>query len=364
MQDIGKRIKFARECAGLTQAEVAARFGFKDRQTLVALESGKRKLLAGELLKACQIFEKPLEFFTDPFHLFEEGRFTWHAKSPLTKTALNALNEKVGSYLALYRTLKTDTTSSSVLEPRLILECEGDASQVIRAARALSKEWALNPVPADRVECAILKHLPFMVFDLDLPAGVYSGSCRLNALSSIFLSRALSYKERALELTRQCFILLTAEQLKASPLWTSAMSAKGKGAAKHAERLTRQFLYELLIPEARAKEFLERCGKNVFQTIQATTVILQVPARFVLERFEDLGEVTAKTRAAVLRIKEEHVAAQRKAFNESFIREVHRGIATGRISQKVVARLLELDCEKLEDLFESYSLDTRVLMTF
>ncbi|MGH6919874.1 MAG: helix-turn-helix domain-containing protein, partial [Geminicoccaceae bacterium] len=74
---IGTRIKALREAKGLKQDELAHAFGFKDRQTLSAIETGERRVTAEELLRAIELFGVPLDTFTDPFLLLGEGRFSW-----------------------------------------------------------------------------------------------------------------------------------------------------------------------------------------------------------------------------------------------------------------------------------------------
>ena len=64
---VGNRIKLAREEIGLTQTEVAQKIGFNDRQTLGAIETGDRKIKVEELTALISIFDKPLDYFTDPF---------------------------------------------------------------------------------------------------------------------------------------------------------------------------------------------------------------------------------------------------------------------------------------------------------
>ncbi|MEY4916580.1 MAG: hypothetical protein RL616_493, partial [Verrucomicrobiota bacterium] len=48
----GTRIRALREARDLTQDQLADRLGFKDRQTLSAIETGDRRLSADELLRA------------------------------------------------------------------------------------------------------------------------------------------------------------------------------------------------------------------------------------------------------------------------------------------------------------------------
>ena len=66
---IGARIKALREQRELTQDSVARLFGFKDRQTVSAIETGDRGVTAEELLLAVEKLGAPLEYFTDPFLL-------------------------------------------------------------------------------------------------------------------------------------------------------------------------------------------------------------------------------------------------------------------------------------------------------
>src|SRR3989344_6518121 len=76
---ISRRLKAAREKLGLTQAQLTEKLGFKDRQTLAAIEAGQRKISAEELLRAVQVLGLDLEYFTDSFRLAGEGRFSWRA---------------------------------------------------------------------------------------------------------------------------------------------------------------------------------------------------------------------------------------------------------------------------------------------
>ena len=74
---IGQRLKALREEKKLSQDDLAQLFGFKDRQTISAIETGERRLSADELLLAIQKLGKSLDYFTDPFQLVGEGHFNW-----------------------------------------------------------------------------------------------------------------------------------------------------------------------------------------------------------------------------------------------------------------------------------------------
>ena len=60
----GRRIRALREERGLSQEELARVFGFNDRQTVSAVETGARRLTAEELLLVMNWVERPLDYFT------------------------------------------------------------------------------------------------------------------------------------------------------------------------------------------------------------------------------------------------------------------------------------------------------------
>src|ERR1700691_1757583 len=74
---IGARIKALREERKLSQDDLARMFGFRDRQTVSAIETGERRVSAEELLLAVEKLGASLDYFTDPFQLAGEGKFSW-----------------------------------------------------------------------------------------------------------------------------------------------------------------------------------------------------------------------------------------------------------------------------------------------
>ena len=63
---IGMRIKALREERKLSQNDLAQLFGFKDRQTVSAIETGARRVTADELALAVEKLRTPLDYFTVP----------------------------------------------------------------------------------------------------------------------------------------------------------------------------------------------------------------------------------------------------------------------------------------------------------
>src|SRR6266702_1044056 len=96
---IGARLKALREERKLSQDDLARIFGFKDRQTVSAIETGERRLSAEELLVAIERLGAPLDYFTNPFLLLGEGKFSWR-QSNVGLEQLNAFERVAGRWIA------------------------------------------------------------------------------------------------------------------------------------------------------------------------------------------------------------------------------------------------------------------------
>src|ERR1700722_8299897 len=103
-QLIGARIKALRTARNLSQDDLARLFGFKDRQTVSAIETGERQVSAEELLIAVEKLGASLEYFTDPFLLEGEGKFSWR-QTNVGPERLSAYERSAGRWIAAFRTL-------------------------------------------------------------------------------------------------------------------------------------------------------------------------------------------------------------------------------------------------------------------
>ena len=112
-QLIGARIRALREARNLSQEDVARIFGFKDRQTVSAIETGARRVTAEELVLAVEKLGAPLEYFTDPFMLVGEGRFPG-ARPALTPSGSKPTNAVPGDGSPRFGTWR----HGSAAEPR------------------------------------------------------------------------------------------------------------------------------------------------------------------------------------------------------------------------------------------------------
>ena len=62
-QFIGKKIREAREAAGLSQRELADKLGFESSTAVSYMESGERKVSVVDLEKIAKLLDKDIRFF-------------------------------------------------------------------------------------------------------------------------------------------------------------------------------------------------------------------------------------------------------------------------------------------------------------
>jgi transcriptional regulator with XRE-family HTH domain len=99
---LGKRVVAAREAAGFSITEAAQKLGFKNYQTLSAIEKGTRKISAHELISIARLYGRSLDYFLesdvapDPVPLWRKT----------AKTDVNQVQRKFLSFLENYSNLE------------------------------------------------------------------------------------------------------------------------------------------------------------------------------------------------------------------------------------------------------------------
>lgn len=348
---ISRRIKTAREAAGLTQRELSDQLGFKDRQTVAAIEAGIRKVSAEELLRAMKILGKDLEYFTDPFRLDGEGSFSWRA-SPDVEDHLGDFENRAGSWLALYRALAPDAPASAPL--RLSLTPKSSYEDAHRAADWLASEWDLGDVPALRLESAIVNRLRALVLHVDAPRGISGAAFRLPEFSAILINRKEPPGRRNFDLAHELFHLLTWETIPPAHTETGMLNQKGRP-----EQLANCFASALLMPapvihswrppRTNSAEWKPWLNDRAYE-LRVSTPALQW-------RMVQLGLMEKSTVDNALDWFEERETETPRAFSEEFARTLARGIEAGKVSVRKVASLLGLTIDELADVFREYTME-------
>ena len=366
---IARRFKAAREETGLTQQQLSDALGFKDRQTVAAIEAGIRKISADELLKAMQILGKDLQYFTDPFRLDGEGSFSWRS-SPDVEDRLGDFEARAGSWLALYRELRRAAADAQPTRavPRsaplsLALTPKSSYEDAHQAADWLSGEWGLGDVPALKLEHAIQNRLQTLVLAVDAPHGISGAAFRLPEFNAILVNRKEPQGRRNFALAHALFHLLTWETIRPAHTESGMLNGAG-GKGGRTEQLANCFASALLIPERVVRGWLDQVPTfphkdrefwNSWLNDRAYDLRVSTPA--LQWRMVQLGLLPKADVDNALDWFSTRPAEVPPAFSEEYLRTLQGGIETGRVSVRRVASIIGLTVDELAALFRSYHMD-------
>ncbi len=186
---IGARIKALREQRELTQEQLAQVFGFKDRQTVSAIENGTRRLTADELLLVVEVFPVSLDYFTDPFLLIGEGKFSWR-HSGVTDEELCEYEQRAGRWTAAYRHLAPQVgVAYSLLRRSLPLRPSSSYEAAMEAGERFAAEFEIGPTPAEGLARVMEEELGTLVLMVDAEPGISGAACRLPELDVALIAR-------------------------------------------------------------------------------------------------------------------------------------------------------------------------------
>lgn len=358
---ISRRLKYAREKLRLTQAQLTERLGFKDRQTIAAIEAGQRKLSAEELLRAMQVFGVDLEYFTDGFRLIGEGKFSWRAAKNAAPKLLDEFEGRAGRWIATYRRLgERKGATASPLQVRLPLTDKSTYEEARAAAEALGREWDLGEIPVLRLGARVSDRLGALVLYVDAPLSISGAACQLPALSAILINRNEPEGRRHYDLAHETFHLLTWEQMP--PEHTeSEIPRSGKG--RRIEQLADNFASALLMPErSLAPRWQARGEREIHAWLNATATEFRVTAVALKWRLVQLGWLG---KADLLDIRDDRLTANGrpkkeqpvpKLFSLEFVQRLHHALSEGELSVRRAAALLDTTIDDLADLFRAYEL--------
>jgi Zn-dependent peptidase ImmA (M78 family)/transcriptional regulator with XRE-family HTH domain len=375
---IGRRLKYAREKLGLTQAQLSERLGFKDRQTLAAIEAGQRKVTAEELVRAVEVLKVDIDFFTDSLRLVGEGSFNWRAHRNADLGLLSEFEDKAGRWIATYRTLgerageiaspsrwttsgKSSTTyAPNPLQPRLTLSEKSSFEDAWAAAEALGREWQLGEIPALTLEEAIKTKLGTLVLYVDAPASISGAACNLPGLNTILINRNEPEGRRYFDLAHECFHLLTWEQMTPEHTEQADGNYRGKGRYKRIEQLADNFAGAILMPWHMVfPRWKSRAEGDIHSWLNRTASALCVTAQALKWRLHYL-ELLSK--ADLLEIQDARLTAngrpgrqpKPRPFSAEFVKRLHVALSAGNLSVRRAASLLGITIDGLADLFRAY----------
>jgi XRE family transcriptional regulator, fatty acid utilization regulator len=395
---IGARIKALREERKLSQDDLARMFGFKDRQTVSAIETGERRVSAEELLMAVEKLGASLDYFTDPFQLAGEGKFSWRRDPRIGPESIGGFERIAGGWIAANRALAGQVgMPAPILRHALKLTPKSTYEEAMAAGERFAKDFDLGAVPAEKLPEAMEQKLGILVLMVDVIDGVSGAACRLPDLDVVLINRHEVAGRRNFDLAHELFHILTWDAMPPEHLEEATEMSKIR-----VEQLANSFASALLMPEASLRELgvdqinpPPRLERSSFPTgvmgLQISPFAGSVSrARRGAARSETdalvgwLKEASERLKVTATALKWRLVAmnfidparamaisadASRKAgrvsgreptpprFSKSFMQVLGQAIDEGRVSARRVADLLHLTIDDVRDLFAQYAVE-------
>lgn len=361
---IGARLKALREQQNLSQEDMAKLFGFKDRQTVSAIETGERRLSADELLLAVNKFGAPLEYFTDPFRLEGEGRFSWR-QTGVGPERLSAYEQVAGRWVAAFRVLSAHLARTDPFF-RLSLKLHRYSSfeDAMSAGERLATEFKLGDVPAMRLPDAMEEELGILVLMVDAWEGISGAACRLPELDAVLVNRHEVAGRRNFDLAHELFHVLTWDVMPPEHAEEATEFSNNR-----VEQLANNFASALLMPARIVNRFAawaELTGGGLLAQIKTAAEELQVTASALKWRLVAMGKLTLAAAKALsdasLRGKP---GARAKGglpalFSRKFMEVLGHALEAGNLSVRRAAGLLDISVDQMAELFKAHSVPSPV----
>ncbi len=363
---IGQRLKALREEKKLSQDDLARLFGFKDRQTVSAIETGERRVSADELLLAVQELGAPLDYFTDPFRLIGEGRFNWR-QANVPPAVLGAYERVAGQLIAAFRTLGTEVGEKPPLERRsLRLTKNSRFEDAAEAGERFAVEHKLGDVPAQRLAEVMERDLNILVLMVTPShSGVSGAACRLPDLDVVLINRDEVPGRRHFDLAHELFHILTWDAMPPGHV----EDVTETGGANRVEQLANAFASALLMPARillAAADWHALRGNELIAQLNGMADRLEVTSSALMWRLVTL-ELLAKSAALAVPadavrnnghptglFAENRASDTPPLFSKCFVQIVARAVEEGRVSTRKIASLLGLSVDDLGDLFGAH----------
>ena len=360
-QLIARRIKALREERGLSQDELARVFGFRDRQTVSAIETGVRRIAAAELLLVVEKLGVPLDYFTDPFRLDGEARFSWRQTGVLP-ARLADYERTAGSWIGAYRTLAAQVGREAPLMRRtLALSKVSSFEDAMQAGERFVGAMQLGPVPALRLKASMEAALGVLVLMVDAERGISGAACRLPELDVVLIARGEVAGRRHFDLAHELFHILT---------WDAMPPAHAEEATEtggnRVEQLANNFAAALLMPAATLESFgtwadLDMGGliarlNTVADELQVTSSALRW--RLVALRLLTRAQAREVPEAALRNNGHGRGRVTPPAqFSKPFVDVLATAMDRGHISVRRAAALVGLPIEGLGELFAAHGVE-------
>ncbi len=361
---IGARLRALREERRLSQDDLARLFGFKDRQTVSAIETGARRLTADELVLAVEKLDAPLDYFTDPFRLVGEGRFSWR-QTGVGEERLREYERDAGRWIAAFRALAPKVGRQMPLMRRALgLARNSRFEDAMALGERFVAEFGLGEVPAPRLADVMERKLGILVLMVDAHEGISGAACRLPELDAVLIARREVEGRRNFDLAHELFHILTWDAMPPE----HSEEARDTG-GNRVEQLANNFAAAVLMPAStleRYGEWSSLAGEDLTARLNAVADELRVTSSALRWRLVALGRLKPAAahslpETALRNNGHEAVAGAMPAlFSRPFVEVLGLAIEEGHVSVRRAAGLLDLTVDDLADLLATHGVETAV----
>ncbi|MEO3683360.1 XRE family transcriptional regulator [Shewanella vesiculosa] len=354
-----KRLIAFRELKKITQVQLSSAMGFKDRQTLSAIETGSRELKPEELLKALSTLDVTLEQFADPYSLVGEANYSWR-QCEASAEALTEYENKTSRIIALLKDLdgKFSTASHSIILPKLPITKSSTFPEVTNCAEQLVKEFNLGDFPADTVEELFLKKFNVSKLYVDMPESISGAAIKLINISVILINRNEIAGRRNFDTAHEAFHCLTWDAIPPKHVEKAYSNSKSK---PYTEKLADAFASALLMPKESIEKYVKlnetEITENTINSLADKYGVSSIALMWRLVSLNKLSRSTADKMDKSLMVKNgrvKEVVTQPKLFNKQFVGYIHKSIESGTLSVRKILSILDMNMEELSELLESH----------
>ena len=360
---IGRRLKTLRKKRGLSQEELSRMLGFKDRQTVSAIETGLRRMSAAELLRAMEKLNATLDDFTDPFRLDGEAQFSWR-QTGVGKAELAEYEKTASCWIGAYRTLARQTGyQMPLLRQALSLNRQSKFEDANDAGERFAADFELGAVPARKLASVMQEQLGILVLMVDAYRGISGAACRLPELDVVLIARGEVAGRRNFDLAHELFHILTWEAMPPEHVENALETGGGR-----VEQLANSFAAAVLMPKATLRKYEDwehLDMENLISRLNHVAEELEVTSSALRWRLVGLRQLTAKKARAVPETALRHNGREPSAelpplFSVPFLAVISQAIDRGFLSVRRAASLTRLTIEDLEDLFIAHGVSQEI----
>lgn len=359
---LDKRIIAAREAAGFSITEAAQKLGFKNYQTLSAIEKGARKINAHELIKIARLYGRSLDYFlesdvvSDPVPLWRKTR----------KTDVNQIQRQFLSFLENYSNLEHLLgLKRRWKDIQTNYDKDDFAYNGFERADKLGSDihnrLDLGSRPASNLLNMLENNLRFKILHLPLKDGLSGAGIVDNTLGvGILINLNDAPWRRNFDLAHELFHTVTWDVFSLEEI--------GDGTKKtRPEQYADVFASSLLLPEVHLLDALKETATNNkirFVDIIELAKDFGVSSEAILWRLVNLGRLKKSQVQKILDdsdFREVDRTRRRSLYSEGkpskfpsrFISLACRCLLEGKISRGIFAEYLEIDRAEIDDYLEA-----------